>query len=481
VTAALAYTAERAEVRDEAPIIREPGTDAALTDQLLGPLLHPPRWLTHATAVAALGTLWLLAAVGYTVVTGIGVWGNNIPVAWAFAITNFVWWIGIGHAGTFISAFLLLLEQRWRTSINRLAEAMTLFAVIQAGLFPLLHMGRPWFFYWLIPYPATMRVWPQFRSSLTWDVAAVTTYFTVSLLFWYLGLVPDLAIVRDRAPGILRRRIYGVLALGWRGSARAWMRYRVAYGLLAGLATPLVVSVHSIVSTDFAIANLPGWHSLIFPPYFVAGALYSGFAMVVALVLPLRRLYRLENVITEAHLDVLGKMLLLTGWIVTYSYGCEIFVAWLGGDRYEMWTHLHARPFGPIAATFWIVIFGNVVAPQALWSRWVRVHPIPLFAVTVFAQLGMWMERFMLIVSSEQQDFLPSSWGFYAPSFVDYSILFGTISFFLFLFFLFLRFFPFIPISDLLQMRFEMRHEEEGDGVAAAHAQEGGADAGDLR
>jgi molybdopterin-containing oxidoreductase family membrane subunit len=487
MTAALVYIAGDSEALDEAPIIRDSASDAALTDQLLRPILEPPRWLVPAMAVTALGSLVLFVAVGYTVTTGIGVWGNNIPVAWAFAITNFVWWIGIGHAGTFISAFLLLLEQRWRTSINRVAEAMTLFAVVQAGLFPLLHMGRPWFFYWLVPYPATMRVWPQFRSSLPWDVAAVTTYFTVSLLFWYLGLVPDLAIVRDRAPGELRRRIYGVLALGWRGSARAWGRYRIAYGLLAGLATPLVVSVHSIVSTDFAIASLPGWHSTIFPPYFVAGALYSGFAMVVALVLPVRRLYRLENVITEAHLDVLGKMLLLTGWIVTYSYGCEIFIAWLSGNRYEMWTHLHARPFGPIAVTFWIVIFGNVVAPQALWSRWVRVNPIPLFVVTCFAQLGMWMERFMLIVSSEEQDFLPSSWNVYHPSIIDFSILFGTISFFLFLFLLFLRFFPFIPISDLLLMRFEMRQEEREERAASRpatdgpRAGEGGDDAGDLR
>jgi molybdopterin-containing oxidoreductase family membrane subunit len=444
-----------------------PLADADLARTLVRPVLEPPRWLGHAILAAAAGTFVLVLAITYTVTTGIGVWGNNIPVAWAFAITNFVWWIGIGHAGTFISAFLLLLEQSWRTSINRLAEAMTLFAVVQAGLFPLLHLGRPWFFYWLVPYPPTMRTWPQFRSSLPWDVAAVTTYFTVSLLFWYLGMVPDLALVRDHAPGVARRRIYGVLALGWRGSSAAWSRYRVAYGLLAGLATPLVVSVHSVVSTDFAIANLPGWHSLLFPPYFVAGALYSGFAMVLTLMLPVRRLYRLEGVITPKHLDVLGKMMLLTGWIVAYAYLTEIFIAWLGGDRYEMWTHLHARPFGPFAAAYWTVVVCNALVPQALWFRRVRVNAGLLFAITILAQIGMWTERFMLIVTAESQDFLPSSWGMYWPSIVDWSLLFGTIAFFLLLFLLFLRFLPFVPITELLAHRFEARQETKGGSSAA--------------
>jgi molybdopterin-containing oxidoreductase family membrane subunit len=434
--------------------------DAQLTDQLLGVVLSPPGWLAPAIAVTGAGALFLFLAVGYTVTTGVGVWGNNIPVAWAFAITNFVWWIGIGHAGTFISAFLLLLEQKWRTSINRFAEAMTLFAIAQAGLFPLLHMGRSWFFYWLIPYPATMRVWPQFRSSLSWDVAAVTTYFSVSLMFFYLGLVPDLAAMRERAPELWRRRLYGVFALGWSGSAREWSRFRVAYGLLAGFACPLVISVHSIVSMDFAIAQLPGWHSLIFPPYFVGGAIYSGFAMVLTLMLPARRLYRLENVITKNHLDNMGKMLLLTGCVVFYAYVCEEFTAWYSGDKFEIYTSLVARPTGPYAVAFWIVIFCNCAVPQLLWSKTVRTTPRILWVVTIFVQIGMWFERYMLIVSSESRDFLPSSWRLYRPSAIDLTILLGTISFFLFLFLTFLRFVPFIPISDLKDDKRHLREEE---------------------
>jgi molybdopterin-containing oxidoreductase family membrane subunit len=440
------------DVHDEPVLLGSP-SDAALTDQLLGVVLEPPRWIPRALLITGVGALGLFAAVAYTIVTGVGVWGNNIPVAWAFAITNFVWWIGIGHAGTFISAFLLLLEQKWRTSINRFAEAMTLFAIVQAGLFPLLHMGRCWFFYWLVPYPATMKVWPQFRSSLAWDVAAVTTYFSVSLMFWYLGLVPDLAVMRDRAPERWRRRIYGLFALGWSGSAREWARYRIGYGLLGGFACPLVISVHSIVSMDFAIAQLPGWHSLIFPPYFVAGAIYSGFAMVLTLMLPARRIYRIENVITTSHLDNMGKMLLLTGWIVTYAYVIEVFTAWYSGDTFEMYTSLVAHPTGPYAVGYWIVIFCNCVAPQALWSRKVRTTPVALWVVTIFVQIGMWFERYVLIVSSESRDFLPSSWRDYRPSAVDLTILAGTMCFFAFLFLLFLRFVPFIPISELKETK----------------------------
>ncbi len=460
--ASLAPVAVDPDAFDE-PVVLGAPSDAALTDQLLGVVLRPPPWIPRALVVTGAGSLVLFVAVAYTIVTGIGVWGNNVPVAWAFAITNFVWWIGIGHAGTFISAFLLLLEQKWRTSINRFAEAMTLFAIMQAGLFPLLHMGRAWFFYWLIPYPATMRVWPQFRSSLTWDVAAVTTYFSVSLMFWYLGLVPDLAVMRDHAPTLRRRRIYGLFALGWSGSALEWSRYRVAYGLLAGFACPLVVSVHSIVSMDFAIAQLPGWHSLIFPPYFVAGAIYSGFALVLTLMIPARRIYRLENVITKNHLDNMGKMLLLTGCIVTYAYACEDFVAWYGGDPFEMYTSLVARPAGPYALAFWTVILCNCVAPQALWWKRVRTSPRALWVVTIFVQIGMWFERYMLIVSSENRDFLPSSWRLYRPSIVDGSILVGTIFFFLFLFLVFLRFVPFIPISELKETLLRLRKERAAD------------------
>jgi molybdopterin-containing oxidoreductase family membrane subunit len=434
-------------------------SDRELDDQLLDLVLRPSRWLTPILWVTGAVSLVLFAAIAYTLVTGIGVWGNNIPVGWAFAITNFVWWIGIGHAGTFISAFLLLLEQRWRTSINRFAEAMTLFAVMQAGLFPLLHLGRAWFFYWLVPYPSTMKVWPQFRSSLPWDVAAVTTYFTVSLLFWYLGCIPDLAAIRDYAPERWRRRVYGVFALGWRGSARSWSRYRIAYGLLGGLATPLVISVHSIVSMDFAIAVLPGWHSIIFPPYFVGGALFSGFAMVLSLIIPVRALYKLHNVITDAHLETLGKMVLLTGWVVTYAYGVEIFMAWYSGDRFERWMDLHSRLTGPFAPEFWIVIFCNVVCPQVLWVKSVRRSSVALFVVAAFVQLGMWMERFMLIVTSQAQDFLPSSWGTYRPSAVDLTILFGTIGFFLFLFFLLIKYVPFIPVSELKETRLRIQRD----------------------
>jgi molybdopterin-containing oxidoreductase family membrane subunit len=456
---------------EDAPVLLGTPSDAELTDQLLGVVLHPPAWIKPALLFTGLGALVLFAAVAYTIVTGIGVWGNGIPVAWAFAITNFVWWIGIGHAGTFISAFLLLLEQKWRTSINRFSEAMTLFAIMQAGLFPLIHMGRCWFFYWLVPYPATMQVWPQFRSSLTWDVAAVSTYFTVSLLFWYLGLVPDFAAMRDRAPTQRKRRIYGLFALGWSGSSREWNRYRVAYGLLGGFACPLVVSVHSIVSMDFAIAQLPGWHSLIFPPYFVAGAIYSGFAMVLTLMLPARRLYRLQNVITQNHLDNMGKMLLLTGCVVFYAYACEEFIAWYSGDTFDFYTNLVARPTGPYALVFWTVIFCNCVAPQALWFRRVRTSPVVLWIVTIFVQIGMWFERYLLIVSSEAQDFLPSSWHTYRPSAIDVTILIGTISFFLFLFLLFVRFVPFIPISELKETKRKMREEAQAAGAReASHA-----------
>jgi molybdopterin-containing oxidoreductase family membrane subunit len=453
------------DAHDEPVLLGSP-TDAQITDQLLGVVLRPPRWMPYALTVTGLGTLVLFTAVTYTVLTGIGVWGNNIPVAWAFAITNFVWWIGIGHAGTFISAFLLLLEQKWRTSINRFAEAMTLFAIVQAGLFPLLHLGRPWFAYWLIPYPSEMQVWPQFRSSLTWDVAAVTTYFTVSLLFWYLGLVPDVAAMRDRAPERWRRRIYGVLALGWYGSAQQWHRYRIAYGLLGGLATPLVVSVHSIVSMDFAISQLPGWHSLIFPPYFVGGAIFSGFAMVLTLMLPARKLYRLENVITTNHLDNMGKMMLLTGWVVFYAYACEWYMAWYTGDPFEIYANITAKVEGPYAPVWWIVFFCNCLSPQILWSKRVRTSPVPLWIVTIFIQIGMWLERYMLIVMSENRDFLPSSWRMYRPSAIDLTILGGTICFFLFLFLLLIRFLPFIPISELKEMRrhlVEEAAEAEGD------------------
>ncbi len=449
---ASALDPSREETGGEAVILFS-GSDREITDKLLAPLWSRWPWFKYALGVTGLGSVVLFAAVGYTFITGIGLWGNNIPVGWAFAITNFVWWIGIGHAGTFISAILLVFEVNWRTSINRFAEAMTLFAVVQAGLFPILHLGRPWFAYWLIPYPSEMGIWPQFRSALPWDVVAVTTYFTVSLLFWYSGLLPDLAVTRDCAPTPLRRKIYGVLALGWRGELRHWRHYRIVYAVLAGIATPLVLSVHTNVSFDFAIAQLPGWHSAIFPPYFVAGAIYSGFAMVLQLMIPARALFGLGDVITKNHLDNMAKMLLLTGWVVTYAYLLEPFVAWYGGNRYEMYTMLHDRPFGPYAWVYWGVLFCNCVVVQALWSRRVRTSSMGIFVVACLIQIGMWSERFMLIVTSLHRDFLPSSWRMYTPTWIDWSILAGTCAFFGFLFLTFLRFLPFIPISEIKEMR----------------------------
>jgi molybdopterin-containing oxidoreductase family membrane subunit len=447
------------------PVLLGRPDDGALTRRLLAPVLAGggPTWKALFLFTAA-GTLVLGAAMLYTFAAGIGVWGNNIPVAWAFAITNFVWWIGIGHAGTFISAILLLFEQRWRTSINRFAEAMTLFAVLNAAMFPVLHLGRPWFAYWLIPYPATMRLWPQFRSALPWDAAAIATYGTVSLLFWYLGLVPDLAAARDTARETWRRRVYGVFALGWRGEAVDWSRYRVAYGLLAGLATPLVLSVHSIVSMDFAIAQLPGWHSTIFPPYFVAGAIYSGFAMVFTLMIPIRRLFRLEDVITLRHLDAAAKLTLVTGLIVLYSYVVENFLAWYSGDENERYTYLVDRLTGPFSWAVWFTYAVNAIAPNLLWFRRVRRSPLALFGLSIAINVSMWLERFWLIVTSLSRDFLPSSWHSYRPTYVD-GILFGsTLFFFAFLFLAFLRFVPFVPVSEVKELKHELAREDREAG-----------------
>jgi molybdopterin-containing oxidoreductase family membrane subunit len=440
--------------------------DATLTDHLLAPLWRASRMWWALFALSALGTLLLVVTVTYTVARGIGVWGNNIPVAWAFAITNFVWWIGIGHAGTFISAFLLLLNQRWRGSINRVAEAMTIFALVNAAIFPVLHLGRPWFFYWLIPYPATMNVWPNFKSALPWDVAAVTTYFTVSLLFWYLGLVPDLASARDRAPTRLRRLVYGIFAMGWRGSGYQWDRYRTVYLLLAGLATPLVISVHSVVSLDFSIAQLPGWHSTIFPPYFVVGAIYSGLAMVLVLLLPLRRAFALQDIVTERHLDALAKLMLAMGLMLTYSYLIESFMSWYSADAAERYTYLFARPFGPYAVAYWIMTALNILTPQLFWWRRFRTNRIVLFVASLAILCGMWMERFIIIVSSLNRDFLPSSWHVFSPTWVDWSILAGSVGLFGFLFLLFARFVPSVAISEVKELRIALSAAAE----ESAHA-----------
>jgi Ni/Fe-hydrogenase subunit HybB-like protein len=438
-------------------------SDGALADQLLSTTWRPfTRGWKLGFAICGALTILLFSLITYTVLRGIGVWGNNMPVAWGFGIINFVWWIGIGHAGTFISAILLLLEQRWRTSINRFTEGMTLFAVMQAGLFPLLHLGRPWFAYWLFPYPSVMDTWPQVRSALPWDAAAVSTYLLVSIMFWYLGLIPDLAALRDRAPTRARRIVYGVFALGWRGSVEQWRHHRVAYLLLAGLATPLVLSVHSIVSLDFASTGLPGWHSTIFPPFFVAGAILSGFAMVLTLIIPARAVFKLHNVITLRHFDAMAKLLLVMSWIATYAYAIEFFVAWYSDDPYEGYQQIVNRPGGWYAWAYWLMLFCNCVVTQVLWSRRMRRNLKVLFAIGILVNLGMWLERFEIIVVSLSRDFLPSAWRMYAPTWVDLGILLGTLGFFGFLFLGFLRLVPFVPVAEMKQLRAELSHEEAG-------------------
>jgi Ni/Fe-hydrogenase subunit HybB-like protein len=416
------------------------------------PLDHPrPRFWWCAFTLAFIALLVLFASLAWILTKGVGVWGINIPVAWGFAIINFVWWIGIGHAGTFISAILLLLHQEWRTSINRFTEAMTLFAVACAGIYPLIHLGRPQFFYWLIPYPDTMGLWPQFRSPLVWDVFAVSTYATVSLVFWYIGLLPDLATMRDRASTLSRRRVYGVLALGWRGQGEHWHHYRKLYVLLAGLAAPLVLSVHSIVGLDFAIAILPGWHSTIFPPYFVAGAIFSGFSMVLTLLIPLRAVYGLQGMITARHLDLMAKVMMAMGWIVAYGYFCEFFTAWRSGVIFDQYVALN-RVVGPYAPYFWALMLCNIVAPQFLWSRRLRSNVAVLFTVALTVNVGMWLERFIIVVTSLHRDFLPSSWGMYHPTFWDYSTFLGTIGLFISLIFLFIRYLPMISMTEMRSM-----------------------------
>ncbi len=391
----------------------------------------------------------LQMALGKLVFTGIGIWGNNVPVGWAFDIINFVWWIGIGHAGTLISAILLLFKQQWRMSISRFAEAMTIFAVACAAIFPLFHTGRPWLAaYWLLPYPNTMGLWPQFRSPLIWDVFAVTTYATVSIVFWYVGMVPDMATLRDRATSGIKQKVFGILSLGWRGSARHWHRYEVATLILAGLSTPLVLSVHTVVSFDFAVSVMPGWHATIFPPYFVAGAIYAGFAMVLTLAIPLRVAYKLEDFITMRHIDNMAKITLATGIMVSYGYAMEAFYAWYSANPYErfmMWN----RMTGPYAWSYWMLIGINAVMIQILWFKWARTNLKLLFVLSLFVSVGMWLERFVIIVTSLHRDFVPSSWGMYYPTRWDLLTFAGTIGLFLTLFFLFMRFVPMIAMFEV--------------------------------
>jgi molybdopterin-containing oxidoreductase family membrane subunit len=438
-------------------------TFASITDKISAIVLTRPvtrRWYL-GFAVAFLLTMMLMFTMSALFVVGVGIWGINVPVGWGFDIVNFVWWIGIGHAGTLISAILLLLRQRWRTSINRFAEAMTIFAVACAGLFPIMHMGRPWFAYWLTPYPNTMGLWPQFRSPLVWDVFAVTTYALVSLLFWYIGLIPDLGTLRDRAKSALGRIIYGFLAMGWRGSAKHWQRHETASLLLAGLATPLVVSVHTVVSFDFAVGIVPGWHATIFPPYFVAGAVFAGFAMVLTLAIPVRAIYGLEDFITNRHLDNMGKVMLLTGLVVAYGYLIEMFMAWYSGNVFEKYMVTN-RFFGPYWPMYWALLVCNVAAPQLLWLNTVRSNPLALWCVAMFVNVGMWLERYVIIVISLSRDFMPSSWGRYTGTVFDWSFFIGTIGLFLTLLYLFIRFLPMISIFEMHTLLPAARVPESG-------------------
>ena len=433
------------------PIIEPGHTFGSVSDKISSVVLtrRTPKGWWLGFGIGFVLVVVLAQTLANLLLRGTGIWGVTNPVGWGFDIINFVWWIGIGHAGTLISAILLLLRQEWRTSINRFAEAMTLFAVACAAMYPLFHTGRPWLaIYWLFPYPNTMDIWPQFRSPLIWDVFAVSTYGTVSLLFWFVGLIPDLATLRDRSQKRIPRFIYGMLAMGWRGSARHWSRYETAYLLLAGLSTPLVLSVHTIVSFDFAVGLIPGWHATIFPPYFVAGAIFAGFAMVLILAIPIRAFYGLEDFITMRHLDNMAKIILVTGLIVAYGYTMEAFFGWYSANPYESYM-ISNRMRGPYATIYWLLIACNVLAPQAFWFKSMRSSVPALFIVSVIVSFGMWFERFIIVVTSLHRDFLPSSWGMYYPTKWDFGMFFGTIGLFVSLLFLFLRFLPMISIFEM--------------------------------
>jgi molybdopterin-containing oxidoreductase family membrane subunit len=414
-----------------------------------------------AFGISNLLLVLMTVTIIYLFTTGVGVWGNNTPVNWAFDIINFVFWVGIGHAGTLISAILFLFRQNWRTSINRFAEAMTIFAVMCAAMFPGIHIGRPWLPYWLLPYPNQMQMWPQFRSPLLWDVFAVSTYATVSLLFWYVGMLPDLATLRDRAKSRIAQVAYGIACLGWTGSSRHWHRFERMYLLLAALATPLVLSVHSVVSFDFATSQLPGWHTTIFPPYFVAGAVFGGFAMVLTLAIPARQFFGLRHLITLRHIDNMCKVLLATGLIVSYAYATEFFIAWYSGHHYEQSLFM-MRPTGPYAWAFWTMVTCNVVAPQLLWKKSWRKNLYIVMFVAMCVNIGMWFERFVIIVTSLHRDFLPSSWAIYWPTWVDLCLLAGSFGLFFTLFLLFCRFLPVVAMAEVKTVM-PQAHVHHGD------------------
>jgi len=432
------------------PLIEGNKSIAQVTHDVCAPMEARPTGLWWG-ALAVSSSLLLLGvvAIAYQIAVGVGTWGLNRTVGWAFDITNFVFWIGIGHAGTLISAILFLFRQRWRTSVNRAAEAMTIFAVMCAGIFPVIHTGRPWFAYWLIPYPNTRgSLWVNFRSPLVWDFFAISTYFTVSAMFWFIGLLPDLATIRDRTTAKWRRKLAGLLSLGWNGSCRAWLRYEVVYLMLAGLGTPLVISVHTIVSWDFATSVLPGWHATLFPPYFVAGAIFSGMAMVLTLMIIARKLMRLEDYITVRHIDRMSKLVILTSGIVGLSYGTEFFSALYSGSPNEQFIFLN-RALGPMFWAYWTMVSCNVFIPQLLWFRKVRVSVPAVFAISIFVNVGMWFERFVIIVTSLSRDFLPSNWFHYAPTRVEIATLLGSFGLFFTLFLLFCRFVPVIAVAEV--------------------------------
>jgi Ni/Fe-hydrogenase subunit HybB-like protein len=432
-----------------APLVLGDTSFHRITESVTQPIESPAPigwFLFFFVALCGLGILG--ASVGYLFWEGVGIWGVNNPVGWGWAIVNFVFWVGIGHAGTLISAVLFLFRQKWRTSINRAAEAMTLFAVACALIFPGIHTGRVWMAYYMLPIPNQMLMWPQFRSPLIWDIFAVSIYGTVSLLFWYVGLIPDLATMRDRAKTKLRRILYGFFALGWRGSHRHWLNYERAYLLLAALATPLVLSVHSIVSFDFATSQLPGWHTTIFPPYFVAGAIFSGFAMVITLMVFTRVIFKLEHLITIRHFENMAKIILLTGSLVGYAYTMEFFIAWYSGNGYETFAFIN-RAFGPYYWAYWTMFSCNVFIPQIFWFKWARTNIVVLFIVSIFVNIGMWFERFVITVTSLHRDFLPSSWGYFVPTIWDVLTFVGSFGLFFTLYSLFVRFLPVVAIAEV--------------------------------
>ncbi|HUY80553.1 MAG TPA: NrfD/PsrC family molybdoenzyme membrane anchor subunit [Acidobacteriaceae bacterium] len=457
-------------VTGEFAVIAPGHTFKSVTEEISRIVLTPrtPLGWFFGFTLAGGFVLMLLVALVWLFVKGPGIWAVTIPVAWGFAIVNFVWWIGIGHAGTLISAILLLFKQGWRNSINRFAEAMTIFAVVCAGLFPLIHVGRPWLAYWLLPYPNSMNVWPQFRSPLMWDCFAVSTYATISVVFWYIGMLPDLGTLRDRSQSRLGQYFYGMLSMGWRGSVRHWARYESASILLAGLATPLVLSVHTVISFDFAVALLPGWHDTIFPPFFVAGAIYSGFAMVITLAIPIRKFYHLEDLVTLRHIDNMGKVMLATGLIVAYGYVSEVFMSYLYSASHWEYFMMWNRMFGPMGWSYWVLITCNIALPQLLWLRKLRRNVAFMFIISLVVNTGMWFERFVIVVTSLTRDYLPSSWGTYRATKWDYATFAGTLGLFTFLFFLFIRFLPMIPMSEIRLMLPQAKIHKEAQPVPEA-------------